>query len=68
MWAASEFGAEWRTDLEAFVSLDALKYCIDTGIHERPHERKHEYVAFTDPSGGSNDSFTLAIAHTEGKA
>jgi hypothetical protein len=67
VWAASEFGAEWRTDLEAFVSLDAVKDCIDVGVRERPHERKHEYVAFCDPSGGSNDSFTLAVAHTEGK-
>jgi hypothetical protein len=67
VWAASEFGAEWRVDIEAFLSLDAIKNCIDIGTRERPHERKHEYVAFCDPSGGSNDSMTLAIAHTEGK-
>lgn len=25
------------------------------------------YIAFTDPSGGSQDSFTLALAHQEGE-
>jgi hypothetical protein len=31
-----------------------------------PSERLH-YLAFCDPSGGSADSFTLAIAHKEGE-
>jgi hypothetical protein len=34
-------------------------------LHERPFEHGHRYVAFADPSGGSFDSFTLAIAHLE---
>ncbi len=67
IWAASEFGAEWRTDLEAFLALEALRACVDAGVYERPHERKQEYVCFCDPSGGSNDSMVLAIAHTENK-
>jgi hypothetical protein len=29
-------------------------------------DRNVKYVAFTDPSGGSSDSFTLAIAHKSG--
>jgi hypothetical protein len=65
-WAASEFGAEWRTDLEAFVSLEAIRDCITSGVRERLPDRKNAYVAFVDPSGGSNDSFTMAIAHSEG--
>ena len=28
--------------------------------------RTHNYIAFVDPSGGSSDAMTLAIAHTEG--
>jgi hypothetical protein len=41
--------------------------CVKTGIFERPPERSNSYYGFVDPSGGSNDSFTLAIAHKEGK-
>jgi hypothetical protein len=33
----------------------------------RPPERAHNYIAFVDPSGGSSDAMTLAIAHTENK-
>jgi hypothetical protein len=34
-------------------------------VHERPYESKYRFVAFVDPSGGSSDSMTLAIAHRE---
>ena len=66
-WASGEFGAEWRTDIEAFVGLEVLRACIKSGVHERPPERMHSYIGFVDPSGGSSDSMTLAIAHMEGK-
>jgi hypothetical protein len=36
-------------------------------VHERPPIEGIKYVAFTDPSGGSSDSMTLAIAHLESK-
>jgi hypothetical protein len=65
-WAASEYGAAFRGDLEAFVSLETLNRCTD-GVGERLPERMQSYVAFVDPSGGSNDSMTLAISHVEGK-
>ena len=32
---------------------------------ERPYCDDFRYCAFVDPSGGSNDSFTLAISHLE---
>jgi hypothetical protein len=41
--------------------------CITEGVFERPYELRHKYVGFVDPSGGSGDSFTLAIAHKEGE-
>ncbi len=34
--AASEFGAEWRSDLEAFIDLDVVKSCIRTDLKVRP--------------------------------
>ena len=64
--ASGEFGAEFRSDLEAFVSLDVVKACITAGVRERGAIEKISYVAFVDPSGGSSDSMTLAVAHREG--
>jgi hypothetical protein len=61
----AEYLAEFRTDLEAFVSLEAVEACVDVGVLERPYDRRYTYYAFMDPSGGSSDSMTLAIAHKE---
>lgn len=63
--AAAEYGAEFRSDIEAFVSREAVEACITPGTYERAPVRGQKYVAFTDPSGGSSDSFTIAIAHQE---
>lgn len=66
--AAAEFGATFRTDLEAFISREVVEACIAPGVHERAPVPGIKYSAFVDPSGGSADSFTLAIAHKEGDA
>ena len=62
--AQAEYFAQFRTDLEAFVSREVLAIATDPE-RERPFSKRCNYVAFTDPSGGSSDSFTLAIAHLE---
>ena len=57
--AAAEYGAEFRRDIESFVSVEALRACISPGVFERPPLRNLAYVGFADPSGGSaelNDS------------
>ena len=64
--AAAEYGAEFRSDIEAFINLDVLRSCIQPGVHEHAPELRWRYYAFVDPSGGSGDSFTLAITHREG--
>ena len=64
--AAAEYGAEFRGDIETFVSLEVLNRCTDN-VGERLPEWSKSYAAFVDPSGGSNDSMTLAVAHAEGK-
>jgi hypothetical protein len=66
-WARAEFGAEWRGDLEGYIGLDALRACVKPGVTERPPERRHKYFAHTDPSGGVNNSMTLAICHKDGE-
>jgi hypothetical protein len=32
--AASEFGAEWKSDLENFVDQELVTACVDAGVHE----------------------------------
>jgi hypothetical protein len=63
--AAAEFGAEFRRDIESFVSIEAVTACVSTNVFERPPKRGNNYYAFTDPSGGSADSMTLAIGHLD---
>ena len=61
--AAAEFGGEFRRDVVGFVDREVVEACTMTGRHELPPSAGTKYHAFTDPSGGSNCSFTLAIAH-----
>src|SRR5262249_44580492 len=63
--ASAEYGAQFRTDLEAFVSREVVDSRTDFGVFERPCDPAFSYCAFADPSGGSVDSFTLGIAHCE---
>src|SRR5262249_44983511 len=64
--ASAEYMAQFRTDIESLISQEAVGACIDAGVRERAFNRQHAYVAFVDPSGGSSDSMTMAIAHKEG--
>lgn len=63
--ASAEYGAEFRKDVETFVSCEAVDACVVPGRRELPPVSSVRYVAFVDPSGGSQDSMTLAIAHQE---
>jgi hypothetical protein len=61
--AAAEYGAEFRTDIAAFITREVVEGCTATGRREQAPMAGCRYVAFCDPSGGSADSMTLAIAH-----
>ncbi len=63
--AAAEYGAEFRSDIAEFVSMDVLEVCTPDGLFEIPPVSGTAYLAFCDPSGGSSDSMTLAISHHE---
>ncbi|MFK4623872.1 hypothetical protein [Bradyrhizobium diazoefficiens] len=63
--ASAEYFAEFRSDVAAFLSREAVDAVITPGCHERPRIAGVRYSAFTDPSGGSSDSMTLAIGHVE---
>ncbi|WP_313472733.1 hypothetical protein [Brevundimonas sp.] len=64
--AAAEYGSEFRSDVSAFINRDTVERCVAQGVAERLFMARTKYSAFVDPSGGSNDAMTLAIAHAEG--
>lgn len=63
--AGAEYGAQFRSDIEQYVSREVVEACVSPGVVLRPRVPNVAYRAFVDPSGGSNDSFTLAISHRE---
>jgi hypothetical protein len=64
--AAAEYGAQFRSAIASFVDHDAVMACIETGRTQRGRVEGVSYHGFCDPSGGSKDSFTAAVAHREG--
>lgn len=64
--AASEYGALFRTDIDAFVPREAVDAVVVPDRFELPPSTGVSYRAFVDPSGGSSDSMTLTIAHRGG--
>ena len=65
--AAAEYEAQFRSDIESFISREVIDAVVVPGRHELPpYGLLHTYSAFVDPSGGSADSMTLAIVHREG--
>lgn len=65
--AKAEYLAEFRSDIETFVSREVVESCTVPGRFELPYLSEHTYRAFVDPSGGSSDSMTLAVGHDEGQ-
>lgn len=63
--AAAEWEAEWRSDVEAFITQELVEAVTVPGRFELPRVEGVRYFGFADPSGGRQDSFTLAIAHAE---
>jgi hypothetical protein len=47
------------------VSREAIDAVVSVGVYERAPLKGIRYMSFCDPSGGSSDSMTLAIAHRE---
>jgi hypothetical protein len=62
--ANAEYGANFRSDVENFLTREVLDAVTMRGRYELPPLASLDYSAFVDPSGGSKDAFTLAIGHT----
>jgi len=63
--ARSEWDAEFRPDIAAFLDDDLNDTAIVPGRRELP-VAGHGYFAFVDPSGGRHDAMVLSIVHREG--
>jgi hypothetical protein len=63
--AMAEWSAQFRVDVESFVSREAVHLCVALDVHERAPLSSVRYYGFVDPSGGSADSMTLAVGHRE---
>jgi hypothetical protein len=64
--ASAEYGGSFRKDIETYVTNEILDGIIIPGRAELPQSRTvSKYFAFVDPSGGTSDSMTLAIAHRQ---
>jgi hypothetical protein len=65
--ANAEYGAQFRSDVEAFISREVVGACVSGGAYERPPLSSISYKAFLDFAGGSgSDSLTLCIGHRDG--
>jgi hypothetical protein len=56
----------FRSDIETFVAYEIVQACVGDHVEMAPLGAL-SYCAFVDPSGGSADSFTLAISHADGE-
>jgi hypothetical protein len=64
--ATAEYLALFRTDIETFVAYEVVQACIGDHVEAAPL-KEIRYSTFVDPSGGSADSFTMAISHRDGE-
>lgn len=63
--AKAEYQAQFRSDLESFLSRETVADLTRSEPLTIPHDWSRRYIAFVDPAGGGNDEFTLAIGHED---
>lgn len=66
--ASAEYLAQFRSDIEAFLTVDQVEAAQRSGPLELPRQAGVQYIGFVDPSGGGKDEMTLAIGHREGES
>ncbi len=65
--AKSEYLAEFRDDIQAFLPREVIEACVVPGRNENLRQIGQRYFAFVDMSGGRHDDAALAIAHRKGR-
>lgn len=63
--AKSEYGAEFRDDISTFIAREVIESLVPPARYELPPLSNVRYTAFVDPSGGSADAMTAAVAHRD---
>lgn len=63
--AKAEYGAQFRSDLEAFIAREVIEGVTRPEPLELPYNSRHNYFAFADPAGGGQDEYTMSIGHRE---
>ena len=63
--AKAEWEAEFRADIEAFMPEEFIDAVVIPGRFELARVEDAEYFGACDPSGGRQDSMTLAISHKD---
>ena len=63
--ARSEWDAEFRPDIAAFLDEESIDAAVIGGRRELP-PAGHSYFGFVDPSGGRHDAMVLSIVHKDG--
>jgi hypothetical protein len=67
--ASAEYGANFRTDVESFISREAVEAVTITDRIELAPAKSNRYVGFVDAAGGSGqDAMTMSIAHMDTKS
>ena len=61
----AEWLAQFRADISSFLSLELIEQAVISNRFELPKVEGISYHAFCDPSGGRQDSMTLAVAHKD---
>ena len=64
--ARAEYLAEFRTDIESFLSRETIEACVTPGRIEVPPISGVRHVGFVDLSGAADHAMALAIAHEAG--
>lgn len=64
--ARAEYFAQFRDDVSGWADRKLIEGCVQYGCTVRAPIQGLSYKAFCDPSGGSKDLFTAAVAHDEG--
>ena len=63
--ARSDYFCDWRSDVETYITREAVMACVMVGCREIAPLPDVEYRSFGDPAGGNpgGDSMTLSIGH-----
>jgi hypothetical protein len=63
--ASAEYLAQFRSDIASLIDPTLIDDCTRPKPREIPRDDRTRYFAFTDPAGGGQDEFTLAIGHKD---